>query len=237
MSQEFFHSDICTALEVAAFERIADGLFRLFNVPPAWFLSLYPECSASPESLDLAKRFPFIEYFLQEAEPFWAKSTLGRLHSGPWAEEDLANQLIQLEAFAICAGDKEILLIERLRLDYEEVQTLAQKARDKSLAFEKLEEAEKALRESEKRYRDLVENSMGLICAHDLEGNLLMTNPAAAHSLGYEPGDWIGKNLAEFLAPSAKPFFENYLKLIRDKQIATGYMVLLRKDGEERIWQ
>ncbi len=237
MSQEVFHSDICTALEVAAFERMNNGLFNLFNMPPAWFLTIYPECAQSSESLDLARKFPFIDYFLLEAEPFWEKATLGRLPSGPWAEEDSANQLIQLEAFALCASGKNILLIERLRLDYEEVQTLAQKARDKSLAFEKLEEAEHALRESEKRYRDLVENSLGLICAHDLEGNLLMANPAAAHSLGYEPSDWTGKNLAEFLAPSAKAFFTEYLKLIREKQIATGFMVLLTKTGEERIWQ
>ncbi len=237
MSQEIFHSDIFTALEVAAFERIGDRLFKLLAAPPAWFVALYPECSASPEAVNLTEKFPFIEYFLIEAEPFWHTHAQGRLNSGPFAEDDSANNLIQLEAFALCASDKKILLIERLRLDYEEVQTLAQKARDKSLAFEKLEEAERALRKSEKRYRDLVENSLGLICAHDLSGNLLMANPAAARSLGYEPTDWVGKNLAEFLAPVAKPLFTQYLQLIREKRIATGFMVLLTKSGEERIWQ
>jgi len=38
--------------------------------------------------------------------------------------------------------------------------------------------------QSERRYRHLVENSLGLICTHDLEGTVLSVNPAAAHSLG-----------------------------------------------------
>jgi len=42
---------------------------------------------------------------------------------------------------------------------------------------------------SEKRHRDLVENSQGFICIHDLDGNLLSVNPAAAQSLGYTPDE------------------------------------------------
>jgi PAS domain-containing protein len=39
---------------------------------------------------------------------------------------------------------------------------------------------EAALRESERRYRELVDASRGLICRHDLDGTLLSVNPAAA---------------------------------------------------------
>ena len=51
-------------------------------------------------------------------------------------------------------------------------------------------QAEETLRASEERYRDLVDNSLGLICAHDLDGILLSINPAAAQVLGLSSGRW-----------------------------------------------
>ncbi|MBA3356099.1 MAG: PAS domain S-box protein [Pyrinomonadaceae bacterium] len=55
--------------------------------------------------------------------------------------------------------------------------------------------SEQRLRESEQRYRNLVENSQGLICTHDLEGTLLSVNPAVAHLSGYQPSEMVGRNL------------------------------------------
>ncbi|HTT22257.1 MAG TPA: PAS domain S-box protein [Candidatus Sulfotelmatobacter sp.] len=52
--------------------------------------------------------------------------------------------------------------------------------------------AEDALRESEDRYRDLVEHGEDLICTHDLKGRLLSVNPAAGSSLGYEIDELLG---------------------------------------------
>ena len=61
-------------------------------------------------------------------------------------------------------------------------------------------QATDAFAKSERRYRDLVEHSLGLICAHDLAGRLQSINPAAARSLGYEVEQGVGHNLADFLA-------------------------------------
>ena len=88
----------------------------------------------------------------------------------------------------------------------------------------------------EKRYRHLVENSLGLICTHDLDGTVLSVNPAAADSLGYEPRASIGRNLREFLAPGTRHLFDEYLRRIRDRSRDSGLMRVVRKDGSERLW-
>ena len=86
------------------------------------------------------------------------------------------------------------------------------------------------------RYRQLVEHSLGLICAHDLEGNLLFVNAAAAQTLGYRPDEGVGKNLREFLAAGTRHLFDAYLKRIRDHQIDEGLMRVVDKFGRERVW-
>jgi PAS domain S-box-containing protein len=45
-----------------------------------------------------------------------------------------------------------------------------------------------------KLYRLLVENSLGLMCIHDMAGVLLAINPAVAESLGYRIEDGLGHN-------------------------------------------
>jgi PAS domain S-box-containing protein len=96
--------------------------------------------------------------------------------------------------------------------------------------------AEEAQRQSEIRFRDLVEHSLGLICTHDLDGILLSINPAAAHALGYDPREGVGVSLREFLSPSTRHLFDKYLQRIRANRIDTGLMRVVRKDGAERVW-
>lgn len=85
-------------------------------------------------------------------------------------------------------------------------------------------------------YRLLVENSLGLLCIHDLSGILLSVNPAVGQSLGYRIEDGIGRNLREFLAPSVRHLFDDYLRRIQTHDTVSGLMRLLAKDGSERIW-
>jgi PAS domain S-box-containing protein len=87
-----------------------------------------------------------------------------------------------------------------------------------------------------KLYTLLVENSLGLMCIHDLEGVLLVINSAVAQSLGYRVEDGLGRNLREFLSPSVRPMFDDYLERIRKNSVDSGLMRLQAKDGTERIW-
>ena len=103
-------------------------------------------------------------------------------------------------------------------------------------AVRELQRAEDALEESERRYRTLVEFSRGLICIHDLDGNVLSVNPATARILGYTPSDLVGKNLRDLLSPSVRDLFPDYLSRIRDGGVDEGVMRVVTRDGQERIW-
>ena len=75
------------------------------------------------------------------------------------------------------------------------------------------------------------------MCVHDLEGNLLFVNTAAAETLGFRPEDGIGWNLRRFLSPAVEDEFDAYLERFRVNGVDSGRMSLLSKEGGERIWQ
>lgn len=97
--------------------------------------------------------------------------------------------------------------------------------------------AERALGESEDRYRDLVENSHDLICTHDLGGRVLSVNPWAARVLGYEPSALIGMNVRDGLTPEHRDEFEEYLRNITRDGFAKGVMLVHTANGDRRIWE
>jgi PAS domain S-box-containing protein len=89
---------------------------------------------------------------------------------------------------------------------------------------------------SEKRYRELVENSPGFIFTHDLSGRILSVNPAAADALGFSPNEVVGSHLFDFAAELDQSDFESYLQVIREKRTVEGYLRLVAKNGEDRTW-
>lgn len=97
--------------------------------------------------------------------------------------------------------------------------------------------AQDLLRESEERYRDLVENSEDLICTHDLDGRLLSVNATAARILGYQPDELMKKPMREFLPPEFRPQFDEYLKRIQRDRFAKGLLAVQTRTGERRIWR
>ncbi len=95
--------------------------------------------------------------------------------------------------------------------------------------------AELALRESEQLYHDLVHYSAGLICTHDMDGRVLSINPASARLFEYTEPEMVGHSLEEFIAPSARTLFGEYLEIIRRQGYAEGYLKLKSKSGKSLI--
>ncbi|MBD0373775.1 MAG: PAS domain S-box protein, partial [Pyrinomonadaceae bacterium] len=97
--------------------------------------------------------------------------------------------------------------------------------------------AEEALRESEDRYRDLVEHSHDLICTHDLEGRILSVNQAAIKLLRYDQDTLLTKNIRDLLFSEHRDQFENYIAELQEDGIAQGLMSVQTRTGERRIWE
>ena len=96
---------------------------------------------------------------------------------------------------------------------------------------------QRALQENEDWNRDLVEHSEDLLCIHDLQGRLLAINPSSARILGYARDELMRLPMRELLAPEFQPHFDDYLKEIVEAGEARGFMAVLTRTGERRIWE
>jgi diguanylate cyclase (GGDEF)-like protein/PAS domain S-box-containing protein len=90
---------------------------------------------------------------------------------------------------------------------------------------------------SERRFRDLFEHSVGLICTHDMDGVLLSINPAAALALGYRVADLIGCAMTDLIPTTLQSHFGDYLKRIHRAGDDSGVFYVLHRDGSQRIWE
>jgi len=96
-------------------------------------------------------------------------------------------------------------------------------------------EAEDTLRESEARYRQLVENSLGMVCTHDLNGVILSMNAHGAQSLGLTQEEITGHSLVEFIPEDQRASFYKYLSCVLRNNEAQGLLYLQHVDGEVRV--
>ena len=92
-------------------------------------------------------------------------------------------------------------------------------------------EAEQKLKESEEKYKNLVENAQEGVWAVDENDDTIFVNPKICEMLGYTKDEMIGKNLDLFLEDSMIELINSYRKR-REKGLKDTYeLEFLKKDG------
>lgn len=96
---------------------------------------------------------------------------------------------------------------------------------------------ENRIKESEKKYRDLFENSTDLIQSIDVKGNVLYVNKAWLQTLGYNENEVLGMNIRDVISAESNYFnFDTYLEsLFHESDYPLKVMVYRSKNGQEFI--
>lgn len=101
-------------------------------------------------------------------------------------------------------------------------------------------EAEKALRKSEKEYRELVQNARAIILRMDMKGNISFFNEYASDFFGFSEEDILGKNVIGTIVPPTDSAGNDLTAMIEDilrnpERHSINENENVRKNGET-VW-
>jgi PAS domain S-box-containing protein len=94
---------------------------------------------------------------------------------------------------------------------------------------------EKALEESEYKYRYLIENLSEGIAVNDANENFLLVNRAAEKIFGVEPGELTGKNLTEFLFPGNRDLIKKKTQQRLKGKTDEYFIEIINRKDETKI--
>jgi PAS domain S-box-containing protein len=147
-------------------------------------------------------------------------SILTTKHLVSWEEEmikpDGSSQIILRNFYPVFENENDLKIVIGYGIDITNIKKI-----------------QREIEQSEKSYRDVIENSMAIISTHDMEGRFLTVNPMVGKIYGYADEEMLGHSISEFM-PEEDRFLlnESYLpKIIKDKG-ASGTFRVVHKNGK-----
>ncbi len=120
---------ILNELDIAVLKRVAPREYVLLGGVPAFYDHLFPPTDSGP-CLAPWEHSDMMEFFLEDAELFFARNTGGQLDSGIWQEAGVRDENQALIAAAMITEGQQVIIIRMLKDDYVERARILQKARE-----------------------------------------------------------------------------------------------------------
>lgn len=93
------------------------------------------------------------------------------------------------------------------------------------------------LRESRSKAREFLGLSSGLVCLHDMQGQIIELNPTAAEVLGLPAGTPEGHRLADVVVDTAEHTLARYLERLQTRTTTEGTLRFRRADSSHAHWR
>ena len=215
-------------LDIAVLEQDSDQSFKGITPFPSWFLAYFPD--AKPQETSIHLDWPFLADFLSRAVELWNGSEESSVLSGPWNESDASGKDKMLQATAVLASGRKLLVLEPARVPLEEAQVLLQKGRQKNLDYRTVKRKQQSLRKVQQRYLTLLDAVPDWLLVVHEDGSLLEYSSGRA-GLFADIQLQVGKNINHLLPPD---FAEELFPQIQNV-ISSGRPQMWRYRGSQPV--
>jgi len=150
MSEEVL-ATLLNAMDIAAFERGADGSFSSVAPPPAWFGRLVGDGT-----------FPFRGHILEEAEQLWKDPAPAQREWGPCAEVDASGREFHYTVTALTLRERHYLVFQ-LDTGSDRLREVLQRVREQALVADSEPGAGSAAAAARQEFRRTAEEMRELL--------------------------------------------------------------------------
>lgn len=132
MSAPNLAESILQALDIAVLCRTGERQYTAYGQVPEFYTRMFPGEPGQPCTTP-GKHSAMLDFFLGEAELFFARNQSGAFSSGLWQEDGVQTGREALMATALCFGADKVLIIRVLTDEFTDRSRILQKAREQLL--------------------------------------------------------------------------------------------------------
>ena len=207
-----------------------EAVLKAYRGLPDWFV-------------ERVRRIPYPKGFtwgtILKGKPIYCADADKDMLIGPAGRELGTNSYLSMPILyeGVSVGTIGINSFEKNAFDEEELKLLDKVSQQIEIAINNAKRAE-ALKESEERYRNLVETARDIIYTLSPEGTITSLNPVSEDITGWSREEWLGKAFTPLLHPDDLRFvMELFHRVLEGESLPLTEMRILTKSGNYIIME